>query len=46
MAEQGVRHLDVRENHKIVGVLSIRDLVKMVSFPGTGHGSLARHRQR
>lgn len=31
MAEQGVRHLAVRETHKIVGVLSIRDLVKMVS---------------
>ncbi len=31
MAEQGVRHLAVRENGKIVGVLSIRDLVKMVS---------------
>jgi CBS domain-containing protein len=31
MAERGVRHLAVRENGKIVGVLSIRDLVKMVS---------------
>ncbi len=31
MAEQGVRHLAVRENGKIVGLLSIRDLVKMVS---------------
>ena len=31
MAEQGVRHLAVREHSKIVGVLSIRDLVKMVS---------------
>jgi len=31
MAEQGVRHLAVTENGKIVGVLSIRDLVKMVS---------------
>jgi signal-transduction protein with cAMP-binding, CBS, and nucleotidyltransferase domain len=31
MAEQGVRHLSVTENGKIVGVLSIRDLVKMVS---------------
>ena len=31
MAEQGVRHLAVQENGKIVGVLSIRDLVKMVS---------------
>ena len=31
MAEQGVRHLAVIENGKIVGVLSVRDLVKMVS---------------
>ena len=31
MAEQGVRHLAVTENGKIVGVLSVRDLVKMVS---------------
>jgi signal-transduction protein with cAMP-binding, CBS, and nucleotidyltransferase domain len=31
MAEQGVRHLAVSENGKIVGVLSLRDLVKMVS---------------
>ena len=31
MAERGVRHLAVREQGKIVGVLSIRDLVKMVS---------------
>jgi CBS domain-containing protein len=31
MAEQGVRHLTVTENGKIVGVLSVRDLVKMVS---------------
>src|SRR5512147_1012797 len=30
MAEQGVRHLAVTENGKIVGVLSVRDLVKMV----------------
>jgi CBS domain-containing protein len=32
MAERGVRHLVVTENGKIVGVLSIRDLVKMVSI--------------
>ncbi len=32
MAEQGVRHLAVTENGKIIGVLSIRDLVKMVSI--------------
>lgn len=31
MAEQGVRHLPVTEGGKIVGVLSVRDLVKMVS---------------
>ena len=31
MAERAVRHLAVTENGKIVGVLSIRDLVKMVS---------------
>jgi CBS domain-containing protein len=31
MAENRVRHLAVTENHKIVGLLSIRDLVKMVS---------------
>lgn len=31
MAEQGVRHLTVTEHGKIVGVLSVRDLVKMVS---------------
>lgn len=31
MAEQGVRHLTVTEGGKIVGVLSVRDLVKMVS---------------
>lgn len=32
MAEQSVRHLAVTENGKIVGVLSMRDLVKMVSI--------------
>lgn len=32
MAEQSVRHLTVTESGKIVGVLSIRDLVKMVSI--------------
>jgi CBS domain-containing protein len=31
MAEQGVRDLAVSEHGKIVGVLSIRDLLKMVS---------------
>ncbi len=32
MADQSVRHLAVTENGKIVGVLSMRDLVKMVSI--------------
>jgi CBS domain-containing protein len=32
MAKKRVRHLAVTENAKIVGVLSIRDLVKMVSI--------------
>ncbi|NJL18328.1 MAG: CBS domain-containing protein [Nitrospira sp.] len=32
MAEQGIRHLAVTENGKIIGVLSVRDLVKMVSI--------------
>lgn len=32
MAERSVRHLGVRDGGKIVGVLSIRDLVKMVSI--------------
>lgn len=31
MAEKKVRHLAVTENHKVVGILSVRDLVKMVS---------------
>lgn len=31
MAAQKVRHLAVMENRKIVGILSVRDLVKMVS---------------
>ena len=31
MAENHIRHLPVTENHKIVGILSVRDLIKMVS---------------
>ncbi len=31
MAEKGVRHLAVTENHKIVGILSVRDLIRMIS---------------
>jgi CBS domain-containing protein len=31
MAEQRIRHLAVTEENKIVGLLSVRDLVKMVS---------------
>ncbi len=31
MAEHGVRHLTVTESGKIVGIVSVRDLVKMVS---------------
>jgi CBS domain-containing protein len=31
MAEKSVRHLAVTENHKIVGILSVRDLIRMVS---------------
>ena len=31
MAEKGIRHLPVIENHKIVGILSVRDLIKMIA---------------
>ena len=31
MAEKRIRHLAVSEDHKVVGLLSVRDLVKMVS---------------
>lgn len=31
MAEKGIRHLAVTENHKIVGILSVRDLIRMIS---------------
>ena len=31
MAEKGVRHLAVTEIHKIVGILSVRDLIRVIS---------------
>lgn len=31
MAEKGIRHLPITENHKIVGILSVRDLIRMIS---------------
>ena len=31
MAEKHIRHLPITENRKIVGILSVRDLVKMIS---------------
>jgi len=31
MAEERIRHLAVTENNKVMGLLSVRDLVKMVS---------------
>lgn len=31
MAEKGVRHLAVTEHRKIVGILSVRDLIRMIS---------------
>ena len=31
MAAKGIRHLPVMENHKIVGILSVRDLIKMIA---------------
>jgi CBS domain-containing protein len=32
MAEKGIRHLAVTEDNKVVGLLSVRDLVKVVSI--------------
>jgi len=32
MAEKWIRHLPVSENHKIVGILSVRDLIRMVAL--------------
>lgn len=31
MAEKGIRHLPVTENRRIVGILSVRDLIKMIA---------------
>ncbi len=31
MAEKGVRHLAMTENRKIVGIISVRDLIRMIS---------------
>lgn len=31
MAENGIRHLPVMDRHRIVGILSVRDLIRMVS---------------
>lgn len=31
MAEKGIRHLAVTENHAIIGILSVRDLIRMIS---------------
>ena len=32
MAEKWIRHLPVTENHKIVGILSVRDLIRMIAI--------------
>ena len=32
MAEKWIRHLPVTENHKIVGILSVRDLIRMIAL--------------
>jgi len=31
MADKWIRHLPVTENHKIVGILSVRDLIRMIA---------------
>jgi signal-transduction protein with cAMP-binding, CBS, and nucleotidyltransferase domain len=31
MAEKNIRHLPITENHAIVGILSVRDLMRMIS---------------
>jgi signal-transduction protein with cAMP-binding, CBS, and nucleotidyltransferase domain len=42
MAKKQIRHLGVTEDNKVVGLLSVRDLVKMVSG-GTSPDSFAIH---
>ncbi len=32
MAEEWIRHLPVTENHQIVGILSVRDLIRMIAL--------------
>ena len=32
MAEKWIRHLPVKENQKIVGILSVRDLIRMIAL--------------
>ncbi len=32
MAEKWIRHLPVTENHQIVGILSVRDLIRMIAL--------------
>ena len=32
MAEKWIRHLPVTENHEIVGILSVRDLIRMIAL--------------
>ncbi len=32
MADKWIRHLPVTENHKIVGILSVRDLIRMIAI--------------
>ena len=31
MAKKGIRHLPVTENHQLVGILSVRDLIRMIT---------------
>jgi CBS domain-containing protein len=32
MADKWIRHLPVTENRKIVGILSVRDLIRMIAL--------------